>query len=104
MVVESQARVKITCDYSHGRLPRWPSSSTSMSADLERYISDNSLRVSRLYNWNATCLADQPPVQLFGLSDRSIINYVIASGQCTHALPLASPLKSPSHSILCEVS
>lgn len=51
-----------------------------MSSDLERYISDNSLRVSDSYLPMVWGIAQTRYPQLFGLADRSIIDYVLASG------------------------
>lgn len=48
-----------------------------MSSSLERYVSDNSLRVSLLL----IASSESDERQLFGISDRNMIDYVIASGK-----------------------
>ena len=48
-------------------------------SDLERYISDNALRVSTHGQLIAPQLTSIS--QFFGLSDRSIVDYVVASGK-----------------------
>ena len=52
-----------------------------MSSDLQRYISDNALQVSSCLLRRCHPVLIHLP-QFFGLSDKSIVDYVIASGVC----------------------
>ena len=67
---------------------------TPMS-DLERYISDNALRVSDALSISYIARA-HGIWQFFGLSDRSIVDYVVASGKHAHQLRLLLRANHPS--------
>jgi hypothetical protein len=64
-----------------------------MPSELERYISDNALQVSltaiRQFKISFT------RSKFFGLSDKSIVDFVIASGSCVFTIGQSQPHNLP---------
>jgi pre-mRNA-splicing factor ATP-dependent RNA helicase DHX16 len=68
-----------------------------MPSELERYVSDNALQVT-VYALPA-CVVDLiSNLQFFGLSDKSIVDFVIASGACIPCLVTITISSFPSAS------
>ena len=72
-------------------------------SDLERYISDNALRVSDALSISYIARA-HGNWQFFGLSDRSIVDYVVASGKHAHQRFVFCSVLTIHPSILRQVS
>jgi hypothetical protein len=60
-----------------------------MPSELERYISDNALQVS--FSAILQFEISSTLSKFFGLSDRSIVDFVIASGECVSTIIQSQP-------------